>query len=367
MQVLDILLVDDDDLDRVAVRRMLAASDLQTSLLEVNDALSALDAMLGRRFDCVLLDFNMPKLDGMAVLRRMRALGMETPVIMLTGQGDEALAVELMKAGASDYLSKGQLSAERLTTCVLAALKLHEAQQAAKQAQELLRQQVQFAEMFVGIVSHDLRNPLSVITLSAALLERSGQLTGVSEQAVNRIKTSSKRALRLIRDLLDFTQARLGTGIPVAPTPVDLHNIVRDGLEDLRSAHPGRELVMEFSGDGTGVWDADRLSQLLANLVTNAVVYGEATRSVTVKVLGDADSVELTVHNWGEPIPAELTGELFQPLRQGATRRGAPVGNIGLGLFIVQQIALAHRGTVEVESSFAGGTTFSVRLPRTPS
>ncbi len=366
MQSFDILLVDDDEVDRMAVRRMLATSDLQTSLVEAGDAMSALDELLARRFHCVLLDFNMPKLDGMAVLRRMQALGVETPVIMLTGQGDEALAVELMKAGASDYLSKAQLSAERLTACILSALKLHEAQQAAKHAQLQLSQQVQFAEMFVGIVSHDLRNPLSVITLSTALLERSGQLNEGMQQAVARIKTSSKRASKLIRDLLDFTQARIGTGFPVTPVPADLEPIVREALEELRSAHTGRELVMELSGDVTGVWDPDRLSQLLGNLVTNALVYGGAERAVTVRVDGHAEVVVLTVHNWGDPIPPELIGELFQPLRQGPTRRGAPMGNIGLGLFIVQQIALAHGGSVEVESTFAAGTTFRVLLPRTP-
>lgn len=366
MKALNLLLVDDDDVDRLAARRLLTASDLQVSVVEASDAAAALDTVLAQRFDCVLLDFNLPRLDGLTVLRRMRALGVETPVVMLTGQGDEALAVELMKAGASDYLPKAQLSAERLSTAILAALKLHEAQQAAKQAQELLRQQVQFAEMFVGIASHDLRNPLSVIMLSTALLERSGTLPENMMPAVARIKTSGKRALRLIRDLLDFTQARLGTGLPVTAVPADLQAIANEALEELRSAHPGRDIVLEAAHEASGVWDPDRLAQLIGNLVTNALVYGDTGRPVTVHLAGDADAVRLTVHNWGDAIPAELMGELFQPLRQGPGQRGAPMGNIGLGLFIVQQIALAHSGTVDVESSFAGGTTFIVRLPRTP-
>ncbi|WP_198321046.1 hybrid sensor histidine kinase/response regulator [Azohydromonas aeria] len=361
-----ILLVDDDEIDRMAVQRMLRASELQATVAEAGDALSALEMLLGGHFDCVLLDFHLPRLDGLAVLQRLRALGIETPVIMLTGQGDEALAVELMKAGASDYVAKGSLTPQRLTTGILAALKLHEAQQAARRGEELLRQQVQFAEMFVGIASHDLRNPMSVIMLNAAILGRSPQLPPELQQCVARIKTSGQRALRLIHDLLDFTQARLGTGIPISRTSIDLHAVAQETVEELRIAHPGHEVVLEVSGDGAGIWDADRLSQLLVNLVTNALVYGAADAPVQVNIAGDDDSVTLAVHNQGEPIPAQLREALFEPLRRGVQRQGVPSGNIGLGLFIVQQIAYAHAGEVTLESAAEAGTTFSVRLPRTP-
>lgn len=366
MTALRVLLVDDDEVDRMAVQRMLRASELQASVVEAGDALSALEVLLSEPFDCVLLDFHLPRLDGLAVLQRLRAMAVDTPVIMLTGQGDEALAVELMKAGASDYVAKSNLSPQRLTTGILAALKLHEAQQAARKAEELLRQQVQFAQMFVGIASHDLRNPMSVIMLNAALLERSSQMPAELRPCVARIKTSGNRALRLIHDLLDFTQARLGGGIPVSRTPINLHAVVQETLDEIRLAYPDREVVFEASGDGEGIWDADRIGQLVMNLVTNALVHGAPHTAVTLRIAGDGDTLTLAVHNEGEPIPPQSRETLFEPLRRGTQRQGVPSGNIGLGLFIVEQIARAHAGEVTLASSDDAGTTFTVRLPRTP-
>jgi signal transduction histidine kinase len=364
MKCLNVLLLDDDELDRMAVRRALAASGLDAVLTEAADAATALDTLLARRFDCVLLDYQLPRLDGLEVLQHMRSLGVTAPVIMLTGQGDEALAVELMKAGASDYIAKNALTPRRLARGMLSALKLHEAQEAAREAQEALRKQVEFAEMFIGIVSHDLRNPLNVILLNAALMERLDALPPTAQPCLQRIRSSGQRATRLIRDLLDFTQVRLGRGIPLSPVTCDIHATVRQVVEEARQAHPGREVRLHASGDGNGIWDADRLAQLVSNLVGNALVYGEAARPVSVQAEGQADSVVLSVHNEGPPIPPDVRDVLFEPLRQGSNSRGGPMGNIGLGLFIVDQIVRAHRGQVAVESSQEAGTTFTVTLPR---
>jgi len=364
MKHLNVLLLDDDELDRMAVRRALATSGLDAVLTEVADAASALDALLAGRYDCVLLDYHLPRLDGLAVLQHMRSLGVTAPVIMLTGQGDEALAVELMKAGASDYIAKNALTARRLARGMLSALKLHEAEEAARQAQEALRKQVEFAEMFVGIVSHDLRNPLNVILLNAALMERLDGLPDAARPSIQRIRSSGQRATRLIRDLLDFTQVRLGRGIPLSPVACDFHAAVRQVVDEARQAHPGRELRLSTLGDGSGIWDPDRLAQLASNLVSNALVYGQADRPVSVTAEGQADRVVLKVHNEGPPIPPDVRDVLFEPLRQGSNSRGGPPGNIGLGLFIVDQIVRAHGGQVAVESAHDAGTTFTVTLPR---
>ncbi|HYF17847.1 MAG TPA: CHASE domain-containing protein [Ramlibacter sp.] len=226
------------------------------------------------------------------------------------------------------------------------------------------RKEREFAELFVGVVSHDLRNPLNVILLNASLLERDGLAPAQVARCVERIQSSSQLSLRLIRDLLDFTQARLGSGIPINRTAVDLAEVVGDAVEELRHSHPQREIRLEVQGHGRGDWDPDRVTQVVANLVSNALVHGGPQSPVTVRVLGEGDPVRLQVHNAGHPIPAELLPELFEPLRQGVPGEGSSSRNIGLGLFIVRQIALAHDGRVACESSAEAGTTFTVELPR---
>ncbi len=235
----------------------------------------------------------------------------------------------------------------------------------AEQRSRVMGEQVQFAETLVGIVSHDLRNPLNVIQLNATLLERA-PLRDEMFRCVRRIQASSAMSLRLVRDLLDFTQARLAGGIPVVRSPCDMVELVQQTLDEVRIAHPHRRFTLEALGDGSGAWDEDRIAQLLSNLLNNALVYGAANAPITVKVHCGDTRVELRVHNEGNPIPADLQSALFEPLRQGASRAGLAQRNIGLGLYIVQQIARAHGGDVRFESTAADGTTFIVDLPRAP-
>ena len=218
-----------------------------------------------------------------------------------------------------------------------------------------------FAEQMVGIVSHDLRNPLSAIQMSAHLLER-GELTASQRTVLGRIQNSGGRAQRLIADLLDFTQARIGEGLALTCTQINLHQLVSDSVEELAVAFPGRELVHLRSGDGVCDVDADRLIQLIGNLVGNAVAYGAVNRPVQVTSAFTPEGVEVSVHNEGVPIPPELQASLFEPMVRGASRIGSH--GVGLGLFIVREIARAHGGDVTVRSAPDDGTTFTARFPR---
>ena len=220
-----------------------------------------------------------------------------------------------------------------------------------------------FAEQMVGIVSHDLRNPLSTVQLGAALLPHDG-LTPAQRKTVDRMVRATDRAQRLIADLLDFTRARLGDGLGVARAPVDLHRVVGQAIEELSLAFPGRALRHVSEGDGEATLDADRVAQLVGNLVANAMAYGEPSGTVTVTSCGEATSCSLSVHNLGPPITSELLPRLFAPMTRGAPESPS-VRSVGLGLFIVRAIALAHGGSVEVVSKEGEGTTFTVRLPRT--
>lgn len=237
------------------------------------------------------------------------------------------------------------------------------ARQGAEEQQALMSRQVQFGEMLVGIVSHDLRNPVNVILLNTELLHRSG-LPPPLMRSVGRIQEACRMSLALIRDLLDFTQARLGSGIRIRPAPGDLMAIVTRAVEELDALHPDRTIRVHTSGDGRGEWDADRVAQVVFNLVSNALVYGRADTEVTVNVAAEARGAVLSVHNFGEPIPPEQHASIFEPLRQGAGPQGGGARNIGLGLYIVSKIVEAHGGRIDLVSSAAEGTTFRVELPR---
>lgn len=218
-----------------------------------------------------------------------------------------------------------------------------------------------FAEQMVGIVSHDLRNPLSAVLMSAHFLARSGLATN-QMSAVRRIVSASERAQRLITDLLDFTQARLGHGLSIEPQELSLHELVARAVDELRSAFAGRELRHQRIGAGSCRGDADRLVQMLGNLVSNAFQYGASDRPVTVTSEIEPTFYRIAVHNEGEPIEAQMQAALFEPMQRGA--QAGSSRSVGLGLFIVRELAVAHGGQVELRSTRADGTTFSVVIER---
>jgi PAS domain S-box-containing protein len=230
--------------------------------------------------------------------------------------------------------------------------------------EEELRRAAEFRERFLGIVSHDLRNPLNAILLSANALMRSDCVVKQHLKAVRRIGDSAERMGRMIGDLLDFTRGRLGGGIPITRTPSNLRHICRHVLEELEAIHLERELRLSATGDFQGEWDADRLAQLLGNLGKNALDYSPEDTPVDFVLSDEGDTVRMAVHNAGTPIPEAQLPHLFEPFRR-AEEGGARVpSGLGLGLYIVQQIAEAHGGTVEVRSREGEGTTFIVSLPR---
>lgn len=233
----------------------------------------------------------------------------------------------------------------------------------AEAQQKELRRRLDAERRLIGVVSHDLRNPLHRISLATHVLSRQ-LLTAAGTRAVVRIRNAEDEAQGLVRDLLDFTTARLGTGIPVDRRVADLHEIVGRVVEEEASHAGGLRLVHEREGDGTALLDADRLVQATRNLVSNAVKHGPSECPVTVRTEGDIDAVRLSVHNAGPPIPKAEQAHLFEPLRQGPSGRFG--GGIGLGLFIVKSIARAHGGSVTVTSTPEDGTRFTVTLPRVP-
>ncbi|WP_375771944.1 ATP-binding protein [Archangium gephyra] len=235
-----------------------------------------------------------------------------------------------------------------------------------KEQEAELRRRVEFEQQLIGIVSHDLRNPIHAISLAAHALLRQEELDARATRAASRILSSAERAARMIRDLLDFTQARLGGGISLERRSTDLRHLVHQVLDEVEVAWPERHLQVSQRGCATGEWDSDRMAQVLSNLVTNALKYSPKDTPVRVELSAGSDTVELSVHNDGPPIPPDVLPRLFEPLQRGTPQVDRASRSIGLGLYIVKHLVEAHGGTVAAHSEQGQGTTFTVRLPRLP-
>ena len=482
-----VFVIDDDEVDREIVRHLLPRAGIEAEVLEAEDPAVALATLRGQGagfVELIVLDYHFPREDGLEVLRALRELDTLTPVIVLTGQEDTALAVELMKSGAADYIPKGALTAQRLGQSVHHALRLRALDLAARAAQEALRaseefnrrvleasadcikvldlegrlvsmsaggyrllgypastvvvgqpwlefwsedqraaataalteardggvghfvghcaatsgatlwwdvvmspiqgaggrpervlaisrdvtkqkRQAEFEQQLIGIVSHDLRNPIAAMIMGASLIKLKTTPDSPLASTAGRIVKSGERATRLIRDLLDFTQVRLGGGVPIERRAADIHVVCAQAVEEIALNHADRIIIHETDSDGRGAWDADRLAQVVDNLVRNAVSYGEPGAPITVSSVGRAETVEVRVHNHGKPIAPEVLPTLFEPFKRG-DRRHDPERSVGLGLFIVREIVAAHGGNVEVHSDADQGTSFLVSLPRGP-
>jgi signal transduction histidine kinase len=218
-------------------------------------------------------------------------------------------------------------------------------------------------EMFVGILGHDLRNPINSIVLNLEQLSRKLASDTSSVRLVERLRSSTHRMTRMIDQMLDLTRARLGGGFAINAMTADLGATARDVVDEIMAATPGCQVAIETRGELVGEWDTDRLAQALSNLLGNAVRY-HREQPVRVTLDGTApDRVRIDVHN-AAVIPAALLPVIFDPFRRGDTRREERAPGLGLGLYITQQIVLAHQGSIEVVSNEAQGTTFTLVLPR---
>ena len=222
-------------------------------------------------------------------------------------------------------------------------------------------QRDQIRDRFVSILGHDLRGPLSTIAMASSMM---ATMDGVDHKTLaQRIAAAADRMARMVSDVLDFARGHLGGGIPAEPSLNDLGEIVRAAVEEVRQAHPDRKVHLEVRGDLRGPLDRDRCLQAMSNLLANAVQHGKGDIFVQALESPDGHSMTTSVTNRGKPIPPDLLPRLFDPFAH-AGDPNARTG-LGLGLYIVDQIALAHGAICEVVSE-GGETTFTIRWPRVP-
>lgn len=221
--------------------------------------------------------------------------------------------------------------------------------------------------IFLGILSHDLRNPLGAVRMSAQLALKMGGLNERQSMLMAQVVESTDRASEIVTHLLDLTRARLGSGLPIVREHTNMEFVARVIVEEMRMTHPDRTINIEVLGNTEGEWDKPRIGQVLSNLLGNAIQYGFKNVPITVVVRGDGDAVVLSVHNDGIPIPPEMVGRIFDSLTRGDycdEARQPALFNLGLGLYISKEIVTSHHGMIEVQSNEKDGTTFTARLPR---
>ena len=275
----------------------------------------------------------------------------------LTGERSQADSVDsvlVAQREANEQMVRATIRAHEMTD------EAHNARDRAEQSQRELRSVAEFREMFIGVLGHDLRNPLSSIVMAAALMLRRDNLDEQDAKNVARIIRSSQRMTRMITQLLDLTRARLGGGLPIEPKSIDLRDLCRNVADEFEA-----KVQLDAEGDLTGTWDEDRLTEVLSNLAGNAIEHAAPGTLVNVKGYADAAEVVVEVTNQGEPIPADVLPFIFEPFRRAKRAQKSPTGNLGLGLYIAQQIVFSHGGTLDVRSA-EGTTTFVMRLPRLP-
>ena len=356
------LVVDDVPENIIALRALLQSDDVD--VLTAQSGAEALEILLETDVALAILDVQMPEMNGFELAELMRGTERtrDIPIFFVTaGPRDQERLFRGYEAGAVDFIYK-PIEVAILKNKASVFFQLH--RQKRQLAWELKErtEALRLSEMFMAVLGHDLRNPLGAIMASAEVVGMASQDENV-KQFSRRILSSAQRMTRMIEDLLDVTRARVAGGIPIRPQAMDLQPVLERVLSEIRAIHPTRAIDVVASGDLHGTWDSERLAQVVSNLVTNALQHGAPDVPVSVEADGSAaQEVTLCVRNGGS-ISEDRRAALFDPFHD-VSRMAESRNGLGLGLYIVREIVLAHGGNVDVHAGSTNETAFWVRLPR---
>ncbi len=395
-ETLNILIIDDDEVDRMAVSRALKAANIRMKLSEASDYSGAFEILSENIFDCIFVDYLLPGKDGLALVQEIRASGSKVPLIILTGQGDEQTAVELMKAGASDYITKSRITPDLLSATLRNVIRIYEVElqielfnQQLRESNELLkkknkeleekREQIHIQNLklleasetkskFLATMSHELRTPLNAIMAFSQMLERKnkGNFSTSQVDMIQRIHNNGKNLLALINDILDLSKIEAG-GLQLHPEEFDLSQLITTTVDELRSLKVQKKLELKINinlQDTKTVNDRTRLRQILVNLISNAIKFtDEGMVWIEAKEISETH-LAIEVGDTGIGISANEIKHIFEPFRQINQSISRKYAGTGLGLAITQSLAKMMDGNILVESELDKGSTFRVELPR---
>lgn len=356
------LLVDDVEENLIALEALLQRDGLD--ILKAQSGPEALELLLAHDdVALALLDVQMPEMNGfeLAELIRGSERTRHIPLIFMTaGSREQNWQFRGYESGAVDFLYK-PIDPHMLTNKASVFFELHRRKQALAHELRARTEALRINEMFMAVLSHDLRTPLQSIVAAATVLKRQPPPDKAALMA-DRVLGASQRMGHMIEDLLDVTRIRQAGGLALQLGPAHMQTLVQRTLDEVATSHPERPIDSTLAGDLAGTWDAERLCQVVTNLVGNALHHGSVDHPVRIAVDGTRpEEVSITVSNGGT-IPAGLLPHLFDPFRGGEREPGRHQG-LGLGLFIAHQIVRAHHGTIEARSH-NDVTTFRVTLPR---
>jgi signal transduction histidine kinase len=351
-------IVDDSPLQGEICRSALSQYDVEI----FGNGPAALEGLgSGAAPDLIVLDWHMPDLAGIDVCRFVRETrdSAQLPILILTATAAPESLVEAFDAGANDFVMK-PFSRTELNARVAALVRHKHLHFKLAQAEGRLRVEAEFRERFIGMLAHDLRQPLNTFVLANQTLAKG--VSSRSSRLLEMQRSAADRMSRMVAELLDFTRSRPETGMPIERRFVDLEPVARTVLEEMQVGHPSRAFDLTVKGICAGYWDRDRLAQVCSNLIGNAIEHSlDASSPIEVRLERRPDEVQLTVSNHGKPIPSGLLPTLFEPFRRGLKPSRAS-GGVGLGLHIVSEIARAHGGSITARSD-EGATVFVVTLP----
>ena len=355
------LIVDDTPENLVALEALLRQDGLQ--ILQAHSGAEALELLLKNDdIALALLDVQMPEINGfeLAEMIRGRERTRHIPLIFITaGSHNLDWQFKGYESGAVDFLYK-PVHPHVLASKAEVFFTLHRQKQALARELTARTEALRINDMFMAVLSHDLRTPLASVTAAAGALVR--ELPDSKPGALaDRVLTSARRMGGMVEDLLDITRIRQHGGLSLRPSALDLDALCARAIAELGDLH-GKSIELKTQGNTKGEWDSERLSQLLTNLLGNAVRHGTAEQPVRLLLDGShASHLRIDICNGG-CIPPELLPVVFQPFRGGESRNGRQEG-LGLGLFIAKSIVDSHHGSIAVQSA-NGQTSFTVTLPR---
>lgn len=350
----------DDSADQRALARQALASQFEVSELCSGGELAEQLASSSSPPDVLVLGWHMPELSGAELCRFVRGTldAAQLPILVLTATSTREAVIEALSAGANDFV-RAPFSDEELSARVAALARTRFLCLQMTSMENRLRVEAEFRERFIGMLAHDLRQPLNTIFMATHVQLRGGP---DSSRFADLQLRAAERMRRMIGELLDFTRNRPDTGIPMQGAPTDFAELLSASVAEIRVAYPEASVQLSLRGPCSGHWDPDRLAQVCSNLIGNAIEHSVAGTPVEVSLDGDgAEAVTLRVSNRGSAIPPEVLANIFEPFRRGAGKRSR--GGVGLGLHIVSQIVSSHGGQIDVQSD-EEGTHFRVKLPR---